>query len=424
MSCPICSHRVLRVFTKGFLDLTYRAFPPPTLRRGRTVPSRRRFGTGVVWRRPGAADAAVETACEEEDGLIEEGKAAGGLYKRGYDGTAGQAGASGRGRRGIDLDYPQHGGKYVLDEEAGMAGKGGTDHASNRKSTMDSRSVCGQDGVAEGSSTTPSSALSQLKPGRRTVRNVILPGLDSGLLQDNAMVSQDRALPFAEEKKTQKKNGRRVSEKPLHATKSSLVVRSRPPNPPSMHPKASRAPAPLPKRTPLPPRKREPWQIQKSALLSKFGSQGWSPLKKLSPDALTGLRALHAQDPEVYSTPVLAAHFAISPEAVRRVLRGKWRPASPEGEEERLKRWDRRGRRIWERMVNLGVRPPKRWREMGGGREKEVREKRRGRGGGDVPFVGLEEGEAGEVQGEGVVEGEVRPRVMQERRVPLSERIL
>jgi len=111
-------------------------------------------------------------------------------------------------------------------------------------------------------------------------------------------------------------------------------------------------------------RKREPWQIQKLALLEKFGRRGWSPRKRLSPDALEGIRALHAQYPDKFTTPVLADQFKVSPEAIRRILRSKWQPDAEE-EISRLQRWDKRGELIWGQMVELGVKPPKRWREMG-----------------------------------------------------------
>ncbi len=114
----------------------------------------------------------------------------------------------------------------------------------------------------------------------------------------------------------------------------------------------------------------QPWQVQKSALLQKFGSSGWRPRKRLSPDALEGIRALNSQDPEKYTTPMLAEQFEVSPEAIRRILKSKWR-ASPEEEAERRLRWDRRGKAIWSQMVEIGIKPPKKWRAMGVKRSKE-----------------------------------------------------
>ena len=119
-------------------------------------------------------------------------------------------------------------------------------------------------------------------------------------------------------------------------------------------------------------REREPWQIQKQALAEKFGSSHWAPRKRLSPDAMDGIRRLHAQNPEKYSTPELAREFAVSPEAIRRILKSNWRP-SEEEEEDRRRRWDNRGQAIWNKMVEIGFKPPKKWREMGIGSKRGAR---------------------------------------------------
>ncbi|KAL2431595.1 Required for respiratory growth protein 9, mitochondrial [Exophiala dermatitidis] len=103
-------------------------------------------------------------------------------------------------------------------------------------------------------------------------------------------------------------------------------------------------------------KEKEPWQIQKQALKEKFGDAGWNPRKKLSPDTMEGIRALHEQDPERWSTPVLADHFKVSPEAIRRILKSKWRPSEKEMERRR-ERWARRHDRIWDKMAELGLRP-------------------------------------------------------------------
>lgn len=54
---------------------------------------------------------------------------------------------------------------------------------------------------------------------------------------------------------------------------------------------------------------------------------GWSPPKKLSREAMDGMRFLHSQNPEIFTTPILADKFRISPEAVRRILKSKWEPS-------------------------------------------------------------------------------------------------
>ncbi len=126
------------------------------------------------------------------------------------------------------------------------------------------------------------------------------------------------------------------------------------------------------------PPKREQWQIQKASLSDKFKDEAWNPRKRLSPDALEGIRALNAQYPEKYTTPVLAAKFEVSPEVIRRILKSKWRP-SDEETEDRKRRWDKRGEKIWGQMVELGVKPPKKWREMGIGRAEDDEPRRRKR---------------------------------------------
>lgn len=112
------------------------------------------------------------------------------------------------------------------------------------------------------------------------------------------------------------------------------------------------------------PREKEHWRIQKEALKTKLGGEAWNPRKRLSPDAIEGIRALNAQFPDQYNTATLAAQFAVSPEAIRRILKSKWRP-NPEEEEDRKARWFNRGKKVWERYSELGLHPPKKWRMEG-----------------------------------------------------------
>ncbi|KAH8708627.1 required for respiratory growth protein 9, mitochondrial [Phaeosphaeriaceae sp. PMI808] len=112
---------------------------------------------------------------------------------------------------------------------------------------------------------------------------------------------------------------------------------------------------------------RPAWQIQKAALKEKLGGESWNPRKKLSPDTMDGIRHLHSTQPDKFTTPILAEHFKVAPEAIRRILKSKWRP-SDEEYESRLQRWEKRGERIWTNLVEMGVKPPKMWREMGVGR--------------------------------------------------------
>ncbi|SPQ27276.1 5b5d540c-439b-4d71-866b-8314cb4ede48 [Thermothielavioides terrestris] len=103
--------------------------------------------------------------------------------------------------------------------------------------------------------------------------------------------------------------------------------------------------------------------IQKEALKKKF-PEGWNPRKKLSPDALVGIRMLHKQFPEEYTTEVLAQKFEVSPEAIRRILKSKWNP-DPDEEMDRQRRWFNRGKRVWTHWAALGKKPPRKWRAVG-----------------------------------------------------------
>lgn len=109
--------------------------------------------------------------------------------------------------------------------------------------------------------------------------------------------------------------------------------------------------------------RKEMWLIQKEALKEKF-PEGWKPRKRLSPDALDGIRALNAQFPDHFTTEELAAKFEVSPEAIRRILRSNWTPSAEE-EEDRLRRWFSRGKNIWTQMAAIGRKPPRRWRQEG-----------------------------------------------------------
>lgn len=81
-----------------------------------------------------------------------------------------------------------------------------------------------------------------------------------------------------------------------------------------------------------PQRKREtPEEIIKHRQrMNKDFPEGWNPPRKLSREAMDGLRVLHRHDPATFTTPVLADRFKISPEAVRRILKSKWQPNKDE----------------------------------------------------------------------------------------------
>ncbi|KAH7907293.1 hypothetical protein BJ138DRAFT_1160527 [Hygrophoropsis aurantiaca] len=89
----------------------------------------------------------------------------------------------------------------------------------------------------------------------------------------------------------------------------------------------------------------EEWRQHRLTIKEAF-PEGWSPPRKISREAMEGLRQLHAYDKETFSTSVLAAKFMISPEAVRRILRSKWEPSR----EQRVKLADRERRTREERV--------------------------------------------------------------------------
>lgn len=67
------------------------------------------------------------------------------------------------------------------------------------------------------------------------------------------------------------------------------------------------------------------WRRHRLAIKEAY-PDGWQPPKKLSREAMDGLRLLHSQNPEIFTTPILADKFRISAEAVRRILKSKWEP--------------------------------------------------------------------------------------------------
>jgi Neugrin len=107
------------------------------------------------------------------------------------------------------------------------------------------------------------------------------------------------------------------------------------------------------------------WAQHRASMKTQF-PKGWAPPHKLSRAAMDGLRALHAHDADTFTTPVLADKFRISPEAVRRILRGKWQPTPEQSarllERERRYRQDRiQSKRAMERV---GEKENK-WRKTG-----------------------------------------------------------
>ncbi|KAF8552088.1 hypothetical protein OG21DRAFT_1511944 [Imleria badia] len=108
------------------------------------------------------------------------------------------------------------------------------------------------------------------------------------------------------------------------------LTEDEPPSPPKKRPAA----APTP----------EQWRRHREEIKKAF-PDGWSPTRKVSRDAMDGLRSLHAFDKDTFSCAVLADKFKISPEAVRRILRSKWEPSREK--RARLAERERRSREDW-----------------------------------------------------------------------------
>jgi methylphosphotriester-DNA--protein-cysteine methyltransferase len=114
-------------------------------------------------------------------------------------------------------------------------------------------------------------------------------------------------------------------------------------------------------RNPVKPPKAKSWAEHRANLRAKYPGN-WSPSKKVSREAMDAIRKLHKADPDKYPTWILAQRFTISPVAVRRILKSKWRMPEDKVEEkimkERMRRIERMKRMREEemhQMVRAGI---------------------------------------------------------------------
>jgi hypothetical protein len=122
-------------------------------------------------------------------------------------------------------------------------------------------------------------------------------------------------------------------------------------------PETDREPTRLQKWVATAPRSKiEPWQIYKARLQEKFKGQAWAPPKKLSPDAQEAIRVLRKNHPEI-TTEMLADKFEVSGEAIRRILRSRWREQekTPEKAQEWAEKWTKRGQKVWGSWEEAGI---------------------------------------------------------------------
>ncbi|KAI5799975.1 hypothetical protein EDC01DRAFT_648379 [Geopyxis carbonaria] len=100
------------------------------------------------------------------------------------------------------------------------------------------------------------------------------------------------------------------------------------------------------------PRQEVPrWKIEKVASKQKFPQ--WMPEKRVSPEAIEGIRSLHKQYPDKFPTPKLSQLFNISVEAIQRILKSKWKPNAKELKK-RAENWEKRGGAIWQNNIEMG----------------------------------------------------------------------
>lgn len=70
------------------------------------------------------------------------------------------------------------------------------------------------------------------------------------------------------------------------------------------------------------------WQRHKLSLKEKFEGAEWRPKRRVSREAMEGIRLLHRDFPDTFTTQRLGEEFQIGPEAVRRILKSKWVPST------------------------------------------------------------------------------------------------
>ncbi|KAG8978317.1 Required for respiratory growth protein 9 mitochondrial, partial [Tulasnella sp. 427] len=89
----------------------------------------------------------------------------------------------------------------------------------------------------------------------------------------------------------------------------------------------------------------EAYIAHRATMKRKF-PDGWNPPKKLSRQLMDDMRSMKSVNPEKFTTDVLAAHFRVSPEAVRRILKSKWTPDAKRGEELQQRDDDKRAQTL------------------------------------------------------------------------------
>lgn len=93
------------------------------------------------------------------------------------------------------------------------------------------------------------------------------------------------------------------------------------------------------------------WKSRNETIKKKIKGERWNPSKKLSQTSMDNVRLLKEQMPHLTSSD-LAKHFEISPDAIRRILKNKFK-RTEEDSKRIQERWERRGKMI-EELHNSG----------------------------------------------------------------------
>ena len=82
--------------------------------------------------------------------------------------------------------------------------------------------------------------------------------------------------------------------------------------------------------------------VPRNAIPQSEPDEPWAPVKKLTFQAMAGLRALHTNDPETFNREALSQRYGISYDAVTRILRSGYqdRKAQEAGEKIQGTKWD------------------------------------------------------------------------------------
>lgn len=89
----------------------------------------------------------------------------------------------------------------------------------------------------------------------------------------------------------------------------------------------------------------------KYALREKAQKVDLRTTKRLSRPAMEGIRMLKQEHPEL-TTEQLAQFFRVSPVAISKIIKSKWKPTEEESEKQQI-RWEKRGKKlIKERLVD------------------------------------------------------------------------